>query len=84
MKKVTLEQVIKISLLRNSICCRINFKGDWFIFLDKFGEPFDDISLAISHFRENDKYYKDLYNAYYFELSEFEQARIGESNWDNA
>jgi hypothetical protein len=84
MKKIKLGEVIKISLLRNCICCRINFKGDWFIFLDKWGDPFDNISLAISYFRENDEYYKKLYNAYYFELSEFEQARMGESNWDNA
>lgn len=79
MKNLTIDEVIKVSLLKECIYIRENFKGNWIVFLDKWNEPFTDILLAIQYFRDN----REKYKGKYVELSTFTQARMGNGEWDN-
>lgn len=79
MKKVTLSEVIKMSLLKDCIYYRCGLEGDWNLFLDKFNEPFYDLLDAINYFRNN----KELFIERYYELSCFEQSKLGNAEWDN-
>jgi len=77
MKKVTLEDVVVISLLKDCIYIKENF-GEWYILLDKWEQPFYNLELAISYYRDN----REKFNKY-IQLSCYNQARIGNAEWDN-
>lgn len=78
-KNLTIDEVIKISLLKECIYIKENFKGNWKVFLDKWNEPFYDLQIAIQYFRDNNEKYKGKY----IELSTFEQARKDNGEFDN-
>ncbi len=73
MKNLTAKQILQLS---NSIFFRLDFKGEWNVLTDFDGNTFDFISEAKAFVR---KHLSDRY----VELSTFNQALMGNGQWDN-
>jgi len=70
--------VNNVQNLVNSIFIRLNFKGDWFVLTDVNGATFNSLDEAIDFVRSN-----NLLRSNQVELSHFNQAMMGNSQWDN-
>jgi hypothetical protein len=64
--------------LVNSVFIRLNLKGDWFVLTDVNGATFNSLDEAIDFVRAN-----NLLSGNQIELSHFNQAMLGNAQWDN-
>ena len=78
MEKLTLRQVENILMLSQYIYVKHITDIEWELFLDNDGNPFEYLSDAIRYFRNS-----EFSGSWGYQLSTYQQARMGNAEWDN-
>ena len=77
MEKMTLSQVQEVLKLADYIYINYLHNSEWELLLDNNGMPFEYLSDAINYVRKNRPMF------YYVQLSSYQQAMMGNGEWDN-